>query len=163
LYERQTIPKYRFCVLNRVETNDLFVDIVPDLQTQKVGEYLMFKISEDDTVVNGLWIFGDDNLEKLLQNLQDCVGEVQPVEETESPKQLTPLTQSVTFNEIWESLENMASHPLPLLAETEFLARFHILVQVLIVNRIPSLPEQCTKDIPVIDNKHRQRVVRFYG
>ena len=113
----------------------MFVDIVPELQTQKVGEYLMFKSNEDETVVNGLWIFGDDNLDKLLQNLQDCVAALQSEkDEPESPKKLTPLTQSVTFNEIWEALENMATHPLPLLAETEFLARFHILVQVIKTN-----------------------------
>ena len=117
----------------------------------------MYKQSEEDLVVNGLWIFGDENLGKLLDTLNDCITDASKAieeEKQETPKQLTPLTQSVTFDEIWESLESMASHPSPLLSETEFLARFHILAQVIMIDlRIHSLREQCIKDIPATGNK----------
>ncbi|KAJ3000012.1 hypothetical protein HDV02_000964 [Globomyces sp. JEL0801] len=41
----------------------------------------------------------------------------------------TPSLQTVTLDEIWDALETMAPHSAPYLSESEFLARFQVLVQ----------------------------------
>ncbi len=62
-----------------------------------------------------------------------CVAKTQPVpvESTSVPQSTTPtLVQTITLDEIWSALEGMAPHSAPHLSESEFLARFQILVQV---------------------------------
>jgi hypothetical protein len=111
LYERSKEPKHGFLILNRVGLDNLQVDL-KELQIQPSGEYLMYKVQD---AVYGLWIFGKDDRERLYFHLEEIMRK--------------PSLQQVTLEEIWSALEGMAPHSSHFLSESEFLARFQILVQ----------------------------------
>lgn len=67
MYERSTLPKYGFFILNRLSLTNLVVAVTDDFQVQRSGDYLMYKTDED--LVHGLWIFGEEDRKTLLYQL----------------------------------------------------------------------------------------------
>ncbi|KAJ3321816.1 mRNA-decapping enzyme subunit 1 [Boothiomyces sp. JEL0866] len=74
LYERSEEPRFGFYILNRVGLENLQVDVTADLQFQQVDDYLMYK----NETVHGIWIFGEEDRNRLFYLLEECVKKSVP-------------------------------------------------------------------------------------
>lgn len=85
LVERARNPIYSIFILNRNGLENLKVDIIPELQIQESGDYLMYKLNDGThsllatlnnhicttlDKVHGLWVYGNDQRHSLRHQIE---------------------------------------------------------------------------------------------
>lgn len=76
---KQKNAKYGIVILNRLSLEDFVVDLSSTMEVQVLGDYIIYKTTED--LVQGLWLYeasDRDRLSKLLQSLSQAEEEGVP-------------------------------------------------------------------------------------